>query len=156
MASFDNHLQQAKNNLIFLKDINDKSKYFDWQVTACFYTAVHLIDAHLAKCADLHYRTHEETKLAINPDNKLTLCKIEEQVYDIYVSLEKLSRRARYLCNENGQHEKVKPFLTYEKHVSRAISRLNSIMEYFNKTYGTQFEKIQIDCPKTLQYFGVY
>ena len=161
MASFENHLQQAKNNLLFLKEINDKSKYFDWQVTACFYTAVHLVNAHLAKCADLHYKTHEETKLAINPDNKLSLCKIEEEVFDKYVSLEKLSRRARYLCNDNSEHDKVNSYLTYEKHVSKAISRLNSFMNYFNKKYGTTFDVLKINCPKvkaelpkTLEYFS--
>lgn len=162
MATFEQHLQQAKNNLIFLKEINDKSKFFDWQVTTCFYTAVHLINAHLAKCADLHYKTHEETKIAINPDNPLSMCKIEEGVFDKYVSLEKLSRRARYLCNDTGAPDDHRPFLTFEKHVSTAMSRLNTIMTYFNTTYGTAFTPIPITCPKvkaelpkTLAFFTV-
>lgn len=160
MASFDNHVQQAKSNLLFLKDINDRSKYFDWQVTACFYTSVHLINAHIAKCANLHYKTHQETKQAINPDNLLSICKIEELVFDTYVSLEKLSRRARYLCNDVMPQDDTRPFLTYERHVSKAINRLNTIMTFFNKTYGTSFEKINITCPKvkaelskTLEFF---
>lgn len=160
MASFENHLQQAKTNLVFLKEINDKSKYFDWQVTVCFYAAVHLVNAHLAKCANLHYKTHQETKLAINPHNPLAVCKIEEDVFDKYSSLEKLSRRARYLCNDAGQTDDQITYLTSEKRVSRAISRLNNVMAYFNKTHKTSFDKIVLNCPrvkaelpKTLEFF---
>lgn len=79
--------------------------YFDWQVTACFYTSVHLINAHLAKSANLHYKTHQETKQAINPNNPLSIRKIEENVFELYESLKKLSRRSGYLCNEASNHD---------------------------------------------------
>src|ERR1700745_243676 len=118
MASFENHVRQAKSNLSFLKEVNKSSKFFDWQVTTCFYTAVHLVNAHLAKCADLHYRTHQETKQALNPHSPLSTCKIDEDIFNIYVSLEKLSRRSRYLCNEEVGDDK-KEFLTGEKHLTR-------------------------------------
>lgn len=162
MASFDQHLTQAKSNLSFLKDISDRSKYFDWQVTSCFYVAVHLINAHLAKCADLHYKTHKETKMAISPDNSLSTCKFTEEIFDTYVSLEKLSRRSRYLCNDNPSRNENPglSFLTNEKHVSRAMSRLSKIMVYFNSIHQSTFEKTSITCPKvkaelpkSLQYF---
>jgi hypothetical protein len=163
MASFDQHLSQAKNNLLFLKEISDKSKFFDWQVTTCFYSAVHLINAHLAQCADLHYRTHKETKHAISPDNPLAPCKFTEEAHDNYVSLEKLSRRSRYLCNErnlSSEEDAKKSFLTDYKHVVKAIVRLNKVMTYFNSIHGTSFEPISISCPRikaelpsTLVYF---
>jgi hypothetical protein len=148
MASFDQHLLQAKNNLLFLKEINNKSNFFDWQVTTCFYVAVHLVNAHLAKCHNIHYSSHKITKQAMNPHNTLAPCKIDIDVFDTYCSLEKLSRRSRYLCNDSLAHEPNRAFLTYEKHVKRAISRLNVIMMYFNKVYGTTFEKVEITCPK--------
>lgn len=147
MASFDEHLAQAKRNLDFLYEINGKSKYFDWQVTVCFYVGVHLVNAHLARVANLHYRTHEETKNAINPQNKLSTCAFDQEAYEFYISLEKLSRRARYLCNDGNVPDTARAYLTFEKHVSKAIKRLNLIMVYFNKIYGTNFDKIALTCP---------
>jgi hypothetical protein len=162
MASFDQHLAQAKNNLLFLKEINDKSKFYDWQVTTCFYVAVHLVNAHLAMLADLHYRTHKETKHAISPDNNTSTCKFTEDAHDKYVSLEKLSRRSRYLCNHEptGAVDDKKGFTTDLKHLQRSIVRLNSLMVYFKSIHGSEFDSIVITCPRlkaeipsTLDYF---
>ena len=46
MAFFDEHVAQAKSNLQFLETVNQAIRnYYDWQVTICFYTAVHLAEA---------------------------------------------------------------------------------------------------------------
>lgn len=148
MASFEDHVAQANCNLVFLKEINNKSKFFDWQVTACFYIAVHLVNAHLAQKANLHYKSHTETKSAINPDNNMSIAPFSEIAFDSYISLEKLSRRSRYLCNDKqGQDDNTKSFLTYEKHVGKAIKRLDVVMDYFSKTHSVTFEKVAITCP---------
>ena len=50
MPNFEEHIQQANSNIKFFNLINEKSQeFFDWKVTAAFYTAVHIINAHLAK-----------------------------------------------------------------------------------------------------------
>lgn len=147
MASFEEHVSQAKSNLIFLNEINNHSKFYDWQVTACFYVAVHLVNAHIAKTGGLHYKTHKEVKAVINHHNAISICKVDESTFTKYVSLEKLSRRSRYLCNEN-QNNLEKGFLTYDRHVSIAIKRLNEIMEYFGKKYSITFDNVKIKCPR--------
>ena len=72
---------------------------FDWQVTICFYTAVHLINCHLANFG-LQYRKHKDVKDALNPYT-ISPAKLPEDEYSAYISLQSLSRRSRYLVNEN-------------------------------------------------------
>lgn len=147
MASFDEHIQQANNNLKFLTETNSKCQSFwDWQVTTCFYTAVHLVNAHLAKVANLHYRTHEHVKNAINPFNPLAVPKVSQDLYLSYTKLEGLSRRSRYLCHEdltssNAGH------LTYDKHLAKAIRHLDIVLDYFTVLYNLTFSQAKIFCP---------
>jgi hypothetical protein len=48
VALFEENIAQAKSNLNFLETVNQKiGNYYDWQVTICFYTAGHLVNAHL-------------------------------------------------------------------------------------------------------------
>lgn len=154
MASFDNHVSQARRNLLFLQTINEKSDFFDWQVTACFYVAVHLINAHIAKTANLHYKTHEETKNAISPHNLISICRIEEEAYTHYVSLEKLSRRARYLCDDSGRNDQDKAHLTHDKHVAKALKRLDVVIDFFQKKHQIDLPQTKVTCPKVKAELG--
>ena len=164
MASFESHIEQTAKNLKFFQEINTKSDFFDWQVTALYYSAIHLMNAHIAKVGNLHYQSHSELKKALNPDYPLSIGKIPESIFDHYISLEKLSRRARYLSNErtNEQDGSI-AFFTFEKHVSKAIQKLNTILLYFCSIYPTlKFENIQLHCPKvkeelkiSLEYFSI-
>ena len=82
MASFDDHISQAKGNLTFLTGVNlNFNSNWDWQVTICFYVAVHLMNGHLAKKANLHYRTHNDVKNGINPHNPTAVYKVPEDIY---------------------------------------------------------------------------
>lgn len=47
MASVDKHLAQWRHNRKFAKSIG--REFRDWQVNAIFYTAIHVVDAALAK-----------------------------------------------------------------------------------------------------------
>ena len=88
MANFSEHISQAKRNLTFLKSINAlENNNWDWQVTAAFYSAVHLINAHLATKADLHYRSHKKVDDAINPYSPLSLTKLNEKEFLAYKKL---------------------------------------------------------------------
>ena len=148
MASFEQHVTQAKSNLKFLKQVTDGSTFYDWQVTTCFYAAVHLVNAHIAKVSDAHYRSHEKTKLAINPHNSSAVQPFDADVHDDYVSLEKLSRRSRYFCNPEGDAAMDKiASITKIKHVKKAMVQLNSVMTYFKDIHGIDFDAIEITCP---------
>ena len=149
MASFDEHIQQAKSNLKFLAATNSKNKQFwDWQVTTTFYVAVHIVNAHLAKVADLHYRAHEDVKNALNPYSLVSVGKVPEEIYLAYTKLEGLSRRSRYLCSQELSDTSTVAHFTYDKHFSRAIRYIDKLISYFKKRYSFECDKEKIDCPE--------
>jgi hypothetical protein len=159
MASFESHLQQANTNLLFFKQ-NQGTTFYDWQVTICFYVSVHIVNSHLAKMANLHYNTHEQTKLSLNPSSEFSICKIDTLIYDKYILLEKLSRRSRYLCNDINPSNNEIAFITTSKHLSKAVKHLNDIIVYFASKHEFKIQKIEITCPRlkaelpaTLEYF---
>jgi hypothetical protein len=66
MAGFSAHVDQAIHNCKTLKSINQNvPDSWDWQVTTAFYTAVHLVNGHMAKIANHHYKSHVSVKQAL-------------------------------------------------------------------------------------------
>jgi hypothetical protein len=118
----------------------------DWQVTVSFYTALHLVNAHIATFA-LQYRRHTDVKDVLNPYNRASLMKLPEHEYIAYMSLQSLSRRARYLVNEkDGNLVNNAAFLTYEKHLAKALKHLDVLMQYFTNKYSYTLPIITIKC----------
>lgn len=146
MADFQAHIQQANRNLSVLSGINKHIKdSWDWQVTCCYYVAVHLMNAHIAKTVNLHYKTHVEVKKAIY--NDLWPCKVSDDVYTSFASLENLSRRSRYLCNDLlNKNDDNLAYLTFDVHLKKALNKLDKIISYFSTLHNIKFENIDIDC----------
>jgi hypothetical protein len=147
LAKVDEHLHQAKRNFKFLEGVNDKvNDSVDWQVTVCFYTALHLVNAHLAQ-SNLQYRTHNQVKHAINPVLVASPSRLPEDPYTAYITLQMLSRRSRYLVNEkDGQLISPNAAFTYDKHLGKAIRHLDKLVSYYCKTYKVEIPKIKIKC----------
>lgn len=145
MPQFADHIKQARHNLNFLAQINSgKYECIDWQVTTCFYVALHLVNAHLAK-HNMQYRSHNKVKEALNPAIDLSFTKLPEDEYVAYVSLQNLSRRSRYLVNDKDINSD-KVSITYEKHLAKAIRHLDRLLSYFSENYNLSIEKIQMRC----------
>ena len=146
MPSFSEHISQAKRNLKFLQASNINSREFwDWQVTINFYVAVHLINAHLAQKANLHYRKHEEVNTAISPYN-ISPCQLPEDIYLSYMKLQGLARRARYLVNDDHRNAHTGAHFTYDRHFMKSIKHLDNVLKHFAVSYGSEFDVLQIDC----------
>ena len=147
MPQFQDHIKQAKNNIAFLKDLNLKiDSYHDWQVTVCFYIAVHLANAHLAKNG-LQFRKHSSVNHALNPEVQTSITKIDEDTYLAYMKLFNLSRRSRYLTSENQKDAKSDDsFPTYDKHFAKALRYLDKILSYFSMKHAEEFDNIVIKC----------
>lgn len=151
LPSFQDHIFQAKHNLAFLETVNQAAKdCYDWQVTACFYSAVHLINAHLS-LHNMQYRKHVDVRDAINPKNAEAVQKgsaLADGVYLAYVKLQSLSRRSRYLVNDNdGNLASQQAFMTYDVHLARALRHLNTLIVFFTSQYALSFDQIAISCP---------
>lgn len=147
MASFEEHITQAKRNLAFLEKINSGcNEHWDWQVTACFYTAVHLANAHIARKINGHFRTHSQVKQALNPEVQLSPTKWNEIHYKAYVKLMNLSRRSRYLCHDNTNDSSESCFLTYDVHFIKSLKNLDQLLHFFTTEYEIQFNTSYINC----------
>lgn len=147
MGSFAEHIIQAKSNLRFVTEVNSRIPgQWDWQVTACFYTAVHLVNAHIAVIANLHYRSHEEVKRAIYHHNSTSMCTVPESIYLAYVKLEGLARRARYLVHDDPAKKEETAHLTHDKHFAKAVKNLDRILVYFRDTYTIDFGSPTVKC----------
>jgi len=148
MASYTEHISQAKNNLAFLHEINKgiNGTYWDWKVTVSFYVGVHLVNSHIAAKTNCHYRKHEEVDKAISPFTTLSLSKMPEDVYTSYRHLQNLSRRSRYLISEKMDNRTDAGQLTYDKHFKRALTHLDRLMEFIKETYSEGFTKTIVNC----------
>jgi hypothetical protein len=104
------HLEQAAHNKEF-KDCVDKSfpeRFFDWKITVCFYTALHLIHA-LAKKRGIYIgESHEQVAKNIDPNRMPPgAMQINKQAWGHYRNLSKYARAARY--------DGITDFATFEK-----------------------------------------
>jgi rRNA maturation protein Rpf1 len=49
MSSFNQHIRQAQHNIEFLESFYESYKFNDWAITVSFYTAIHIVEAAIAK-----------------------------------------------------------------------------------------------------------
>ena len=147
MADFYGHRNQVKSNLNFLQSIssNESKKFWDWKVTVVFYVGVHLVNAHIAKSVDAHYRSHADVDRAINPFH-ISPCKLPENVYLAYKKMQGLSRRSRYLVHDQSKHHSTIAHATIDKHFAKSIKHLDILMQYISSSYGEPFQKSSISC----------
>ena len=153
MATFEEHILQANRNLLFLESINNNiNDCIDWQVTVCFYTSLHFINAHLSKFG-LQYRKHVDVKEALNPCNELSISKLPEDEYIAYATLQMLSRRSRYLVNEkDGKIGAANAFLTYDIHLAKSIKHLDCLIDFFKRKYSLDVPAVSIKCTELKNY----
>ncbi|CAA6809065.1 MAG: Unknown protein [uncultured Aureispira sp.] len=158
MPSFVNHVEKARDNFEFLEQINSKiPNSIDWQVTVCYYTGLHLINAHLAGFG-VQYRNHKEVQGILDPTNPTSIAKIDEEPYYQYIKLERLSRRARYMTH--GGNPSPKPAIIRDQHLAQSMKALDIIIVYFKSIfekkkhanggtiYSFVFPTIELECSK--------
>lgn len=123
---------------------------WDWQVTAAYYVAVHLVNAHIVSKTNKNYLSHNQVADLINPFSQFSVSKFDEATYTSYVKLQFLSRRSRYLLNEGFTKRGIVDIqpacITYDKHFRKAIYHLDKIMDYISKNNTVVFEKCNLNC----------
>jgi len=116
-----------------------------------------LVNAHLSKYGQ-QYRKHKDVNFALNFANQSSPARLPENEYIAYTSLQSLSRRSRYLVNEkDNKIGTAQAFLTYEKHLARALRHLNTLLNHFASLYHVNFPTLSIKCQEVkageLNYF---
>lgn len=91
------HLNQALHNENFVKECceNFPNSYFDWKVTATFYTALHLVRAFCDNRGVNPGKTHGEIRAALNPKGK-PLTQFKPHAWKAYTRLQEYAETARY------------------------------------------------------------
>ncbi len=143
----EDHLSQARRNLTFFDCVHSGvSDSYDWQVTICFYSAVHLVNFHLSRHG-FQYRSHSNVNNAINPYGIRSSITLPENEYIAYEGLRSLSRRSRYLVRE-GDNSLIsnEPAFTNDKHLSKALRHLNTLLKYFSEKYKLDFPTTKVKC----------
>ena len=158
MATFSEHIVQAKKNIEFLARINSHCRtYIDWQTTVCFYTALHLINAHVVKKTSQNYRTHAQVDSVINPYHRNpSPAALSPETYLQYNQIKNLSRRARYLISHEDTVTEHRAYLMKEKHFVRSVGLLDKIVGYISREHGITIEKTAIDCEGLKKYSCAY
>jgi len=151
LGTFSEHIEQSKSNIYFLSKINTNiENCWDWQVTVCFYSALHLVNAHIVQKMNANYLSHNKVDEIINPYNVKSLATLNEDIYMSYTKLFQLSRRSRYLLNENFQKNNKLDIqlgcVTYSKHLKKAIFHFDKILNFIKNDYNESFTKVEIKC----------
>ncbi len=98
------HYRQAERNLKLVETLNlTPEKFWDWQVTALFYSALHLVNSHIKETDGGYYYTHVSVQNIIHHSNDGSKAKLPSEVGIAYEKLQLLSRRARYLFDSAGK-----------------------------------------------------
>jgi hypothetical protein len=89
LSNFKFHRERVVHNEQFTASLRDP--YWDWAVTATFYTALHYVEAYLAKkTPPIHSQVHPDRDDNIRRDGVL------KQVWSNYRDLKNQSVNARY------------------------------------------------------------
>jgi len=108
-----------------------------------------LFDDHIIQAKkNLAFRRHNDVNHALNPEVALSTTKWSPEEFKSYIKLFQLSRRARYLVSESeGVIDQGRAFLTYDKHLARAVRHLDVLLVLFCRRYPeVTFKKISIKC----------
>lgn len=152
MATFEEHLAQAKSNIAFLEHLSSTGKYIDWQITACFYVAVHLANAHIAKQESKNFRAHIDVTDSLNPFNDFP-SKVSEPVFISFQRLHNLSRKARYLVPPMSPDVSIAPACyAAPKHLITAVQSLDVIIQGFKDIHRFALPKIQFTSSEFFKY----
>lgn len=94
MPTRDEHIQKAQGNEAFADSIEPTSQTrIDWKLVVLFYTAMHYVEAYLAKTMNQHLRSHTTRDSWVSRESNLKKVRIE------YAHLKFYGYNARYELN---------------------------------------------------------
>lgn len=142
------HFSQANRNLKVLSLLNDSdNKYWEWQITTLFYSALHLINGHIKNTLGHVFHTHSDVANIIHHtnDNPASLPRL---INKDYAKLQMLSRKARYLYDmESENRDQISK--TGQADFETAVICYESVANQMKSIYGPELiQSININCPK--------
>ncbi|MEJ2905096.1 hypothetical protein WAE58_21805 [Pedobacter panaciterrae] len=127
------HINQALHNESFVSELCEKypDSYFDWKVTATFYTALHLLKAFCDKRQVNPGDTHHEIASNFDPKrcNNKPITQCPKFVWECYSKIQKYSEHARY---EVFLDPEVENEIQRDNFIDCQV-QLKSLKDYFHK-----------------------
>ncbi|MBL7811948.1 MAG: hypothetical protein JNL57_06955 [Bacteroidetes bacterium] len=148
MPDSSSHFRQAERNLKVVEVLNSSPEhYWDWQVTALFYSALHLINGHIMETDGGFYNTHASVQSIIYFNNTGSKAKLPREVGVAYEKLQLLSRKARYLYDPEGRNLGNPQFVGADG-FEKAVYAYEIVCKYITQTYNVKVDSINISCLK--------
>lgn len=98
--SSSDHQRKAEHNRSFVVAVGQLADpYLDWQITAIFYTAVHILQAYFTARTQVYPTKHEERDHQVQGDPFL------QGIWRDYRELKTLSVTSRYECLPINDHD---------------------------------------------------
>lgn|GEM_PF-2288546 len=138
MANSSEHFNQAEENFRLLRHLATSRKMYllhDWQVTVCFYVAVHLTNVFLAD-EGKHNASHIATLNDIpNLRSSVPNKQDRDNLYDYYLDLKDLSQKARYLnpSKQDMPRLYIKAYYINWLDLFNTLTTLNDLINLFIK-----------------------
>jgi hypothetical protein len=141
------HYRQAERNLKLVETLNlTPEKFWDWQVTALFYSALHLVNGHIRETDGGNYYTHVMVQNIIHHTNDGSKAKLPSEVGIAYEKLQLLSRRARYLFDPAGK-SKSQPDYIGADGFEKAVYAYELIYNHLKVVHEFRIAPIQVNSP---------
>jgi hypothetical protein len=142
------HFRQAERNLKVVELLNaSPNHYWDWQVTALFYSALHLVNAHIIETDGGFYNTHAAVQTKINYQNAESKARLPREVGIAYEKLQFLSRKARYLYDPSAK-TKLNPEFIGADGFEKAVHAFEVVYKHLSSAYDLNISPVNISCIK--------
>lgn len=152
MAELSIHILQASHNEKLAEFLLDKP-FFDWAITACFYSAIHLFEARLFfDSADIANK-HSESSIPVDANGefkysshswraKQIFNNYSQKAWKAFRSLKEASETARYLSHYIDMKNKT---IAFEKAPSFSIFRVENAKFALEKDLSEVRSELKID-----------
>lgn len=141
MATFNEHLERVDRNIEHLKRIRELAvRDLDWEITVCFYIAVHLMQARIVSMTGRNPTTHKTREEYLNPENSTfdhlpasQQARLPKAEWFFYKDLYVFSRTARYHRVDSSNEA---------TRLQESESNLNGLIKYFNQEHNEDIPHI--------------
>lgn len=162
MAEFSIHIVQAEHNKSLVKYLLN-GPYYDWAITACFYSAIHYFEARLFLLFSNRADKHSDTSIPLDNLGNLKYSNhtwreilIQKHLRNVYRSYRKLkenSETARYLTLSSGAH--IQPSYNYfqVQDAKNSLKILESLEEGLNIELAKFLYELNMDKSDQMKAF---
>lgn len=138
MLPYERHIVKANQHIAFLEYVaRHGNSDYGWICTACFYAAVHVVNARITMAGLPCPTTHLNREILIGPQSpSINAIAMKGPYMTRYQDLKSTSEAARYSCEETEEGNEI--VRTKYKDTVRSVKNLDAIIEWFLESSGLE------------------